>query len=96
MQNGQFRKNRQHRNHKTKTNNATTKYKTNNTECVLYHYAQANMSVKSSTELMLYVVLTMPTLNKAYLLLFIIIYNTNYVKQTGAFLQTTGSKDELS
>jgi hypothetical protein len=27
------------------------------------------MSVKSSTELMLYVVLTMPTLNKAYLLL---------------------------
>ena len=26
------------------------------------------MSVKSSTELMLYVVLTMPTLNKAYLL----------------------------
>jgi len=25
------------------------------------------MSVKSSTELMLYVVLTMPTLNKAYL-----------------------------
>ena len=29
------------------------------------------MSVKSSTELMLYVVLTMPTLNKAYLLLFI-------------------------
>jgi hypothetical protein len=30
------------------------------------------MSVKSSTELMLYVVLTMPTLNKAYLLLFII------------------------
>ena len=37
------------------------------------------MSVKSSTELMLYVVLTMPTLNKAYLLfiyylLFIIAY----------------------
>ena len=30
------------------------------------------MSVKSSTELMLYVVLTMPTLNKAYL--FIIYY----------------------
>ena len=29
------------------------------------------MSVKSSTELMLYVVLTMPTLNKAYLYLFI-------------------------
>jgi len=29
------------------------------------------MSVKSSTELMLYVVLTMPTLNKAYLLFII-------------------------
>jgi hypothetical protein len=29
------------------------------------------MSVKSSTELMLYVVLTMPTLNKAYLFIFI-------------------------
>jgi len=56
-------KNRQHRKHKTKTNNVTTKYKTNNTECVLYHYAQAN---------------------------------TNNVKQTGALLQTTGSKDELS
>jgi hypothetical protein len=32
------------------------------------------MSVKSSTELMLYVVLTMPTLNKAYLLLFIYLF----------------------
>jgi hypothetical protein len=31
------------------------------------------MSVKSSTELMLYVVLTMPTLNKAYLLFIYII-----------------------
>ena len=31
------------------------------------------MSVKSSTELMLYVVLTMPTLNKAYLLIFLFI-----------------------
>jgi hypothetical protein len=30
------------------------------------------MSVKSSTELMLYVVLTMPTLNKAYLFIIII------------------------
>ena len=30
------------------------------------------MSVKSSTELMLYVVLTMPTLNKAYLLLLLL------------------------
>ena len=29
------------------------------------------MSVKSSTELMLYVVLTMPTLNKAYLFIII-------------------------
>jgi hypothetical protein len=28
------------------------------------------MSVKSSTELMLYVVLTMPTLNKAYLFIY--------------------------
>jgi hypothetical protein len=35
------------------------------------------MSVKSSTELMLYVVLTMPTLNKAYLLLFIFIMVDN-------------------
>jgi hypothetical protein len=34
------------------------------------------MSVKSSTELMLYVVLTMPTLNKAYLL-FIYLFITN-------------------
>jgi len=33
------------------------------------------MSVKSSTELMLYVVLTMPTLNKAYLLfIYLFIY----------------------
>jgi hypothetical protein len=32
------------------------------------------MSVKSSTELMLYVVLTMLTLNKAYLLLFIYLF----------------------
>ena len=30
------------------------------------------MSVKSSTELMLYVVLTMPTLNKAYLLFWLV------------------------
>ena len=29
------------------------------------------MSVKSSTELMLYVVLTMPTLNKAYLFIYL-------------------------
>ena len=32
------------------------------------------MSVKSSTELMLYVVLTMPTLNKAYLFIFIYLF----------------------
>jgi hypothetical protein len=32
------------------------------------------MSVKSSTELMLYVVLTMPTLNKAYLFIYLFIY----------------------
>ena len=31
------------------------------------------MSVKSSTELMLYVVLTMPTLNKAYLFIYLFI-----------------------
>ena len=30
------------------------------------------MSVKSSTELMLYVVLTMPTLNKAYLFIYLL------------------------
>jgi hypothetical protein len=36
------------------------------------------MSVKSSTELMLYVVLTMPTLNKAYLLLLFIYQITAY------------------
>ena len=41
---------------------------------LLFHYLfiffiKTGMSVKSSTELMLYVVLTMPTLNKAYLLL---------------------------
>ena len=33
------------------------------------------MSVKSSTELMLYVVLTMPTLNKAYLFIYLFIIN---------------------
>jgi hypothetical protein len=41
--------------------------------CYLLFIMCLCMSVKSSTELMLYVVLTMPTLNKAYLLLFIII-----------------------
>ena len=39
------------------------KIQTNNTECVLDHYAQAS---------------------------------TNYVKHTGALLQTTGGKDELA
>jgi hypothetical protein len=33
------------------------------------------MSVKSSTELMLYVVLTMPTLNKAYLFIVYLFIN---------------------
>ena len=33
------------------------------------------MSVKSSTELMLYVVLTMPTLNKAYLFIYLLLSN---------------------
>jgi hypothetical protein len=41
--------------------------------CYLLFIMCLCMSVKSSTELMLYVVLTMPTLNKAYLL-FIIIF----------------------
>jgi hypothetical protein len=36
--------------------------------CYLLFIMCLCMSVKSSTELMLYVVLTMPTLNKAYLL----------------------------
>jgi hypothetical protein len=36
--------------------------------CYLLFILCLCMSVKSSTELMLYVVLTMPTLNKAYLL----------------------------
>jgi hypothetical protein len=33
------------------------------------------MSAKSSTEVMLYVVLTMPTLNKAYLFIYLLIQN---------------------
>jgi hypothetical protein len=41
--------------------------------CYLLFIMCLCMSVKSSTELMLYVVLTMPTLNKAYLLLLFII-----------------------
>jgi hypothetical protein len=39
--------------------------------CYLLFIMCLCMSVKSSTELMLYVVLTMPTLNKAYLLFII-------------------------
>jgi hypothetical protein len=42
------------------------------------------MSVKSSTELMLYVVLTMPTLNKAYLfIIYLFIYINNKQNKTG-------------
>ena len=37
--------------------------------------AKPVMSVKSSTELMLYVVLTMPTLNKAYLFIYLLPVN---------------------
>jgi hypothetical protein len=39
------------------------------------------MSVKSSTELMLYVVLTMPTLNKAYLFIYLFIILNNNVSR---------------
>ena len=38
------------------------------------------MSVKSSTELMLYVVLAMPALNKAYLFIYLFIYYSESVK----------------
>jgi hypothetical protein len=38
--------------------------------CYLLFIMCLCMSVKSSTELMLYVVLTMPTLNKAYLFIY--------------------------
>ena len=43
--------------------------------CYLLFILCLCMSVKSSTELMLYVVLTMPTLNKAYL--FIYLFSTS-------------------
>ena len=46
------------------------------------------MSVKSSTELMLYVVLTMPTLNKAYLFIY---YNT-MAKRKSTKGETTSDK----
>jgi hypothetical protein len=39
------------------------------------------MSVKSSTELMLYVVLPMPTLNKAYLLFIITMINNHWLSR---------------
>ena len=39
--------------------------------CYLLFILCLCMSVKSSTELMLYVVLTMPTLNKAYLFIYL-------------------------
>ena len=42
--------------------------------CYLLFILCLCMSVKSSTELMLYVVLTMPTLNKAYLFIYLFIY----------------------
>jgi hypothetical protein len=50
------------------------------------------MSVKSSTELMLYVVLTMPTLNKAYLFiyLFIITIPTKNPLQAAQHLDCAG------
>ena len=41
--------------------------------CYLLFIMCLCMSVKSSTELMLYVVLTMPTLNKAYLFIYLFI-----------------------
>ncbi|CAB9544009.1 hypothetical protein BROOK1789C_1360 [Bathymodiolus brooksi thiotrophic gill symbiont] len=43
--------------------------------CYLLFIMCLCMSVKSSTELMLYVVLTMPTLNKAYLLFIYLLYD---------------------
>jgi len=54
------------------------------------------MSVKSLTELTLYVVLTMPTLNKAYLL-FIIIYlwykDTNHISSVKVSVLTLSAVD---
>ena len=41
--------------------------------CYLLFILCLCMSVKSSTELMLYVVLTMPTLNKVYLFIYLFI-----------------------
>ena len=40
------------------------------------------MSVKSSTEIMLYVVLTMPTLNKAYLFIYYYLAKKSLYKNT--------------
>jgi hypothetical protein len=42
--------------------------------CYLLFIMCLCMSVKSSTELMLYVVLTMPTLNKAYLFIYYLLF----------------------
>jgi hypothetical protein len=48
--------------------------------CYLLFIMCLCMSVKSSTELMLYVVLTMPTLNKAYLFIYLFIYHLRCVE----------------
>ena len=48
--------------------------------CYLLFIMCLCMSVKSSTELMLYVVLTMPTLNKAYLFIYLFIVTNAYAK----------------
>jgi hypothetical protein len=42
--------------------------------CYLLFILCLCMSVKSSTELMLYVVLTIPTLNKAYLFIYLFVH----------------------
>ena len=50
--------------------------------CYLLFIVCLCMSVKSSTELMLYVVLTMPTLNKAYLFIYLFIIRHHIERQT--------------
>ena len=55
--------------------------------CYLLFILCLCMSVKSSTELMLYVVLTMPTLNKAYLL-FIYLLSTAHDASTLNYFTT--------
>jgi hypothetical protein len=55
------------------------------------------MSVKSSTELMLYVVLTMPTLNKAYLFIMVIEkVNTIYRFHKLVFEETASLKQSVA